>query len=91
MENFEELFKKEMVENISNLVEEKMKVLKEINDFNEKDKKLSLTTEEFQMMLPDNLKNKFKEVMRLNYQVEEYYFTLAYQLGIKYGLHTSKR
>ena len=83
MEKFEELFDKEMVENISNLVEDKMKILKE-------DKKLSACMEELDNLLPEDLQEKFDEVMRLNYQVEDYYFTLAYLLGIKYGEKTSK-
>ena len=90
MEKFEELFDKEMVENISNLVEDKMKILKEVKDFREKDKKLSACMEELDNLLPEDLQEKFDEVMRLNYQVEDYYFTLAYLLGIKYGEKTSK-
>lgn len=85
MEGFEELFDEEMVENISNLVEEKMKILKEVKDFSEKDKKLSSCLEELDNILPEEFQQKFDEVMRLTYQVEEYYFTLAYLLGMKYG------
>ena len=90
MEKFEGLFDKEMVENISNFVEEKMKILKDVKDFKEKDKMLSLAMEELDSMLPEEQQEKFDEVMRLNYQVEEYYFTLAYLLGMKYGEKISK-
>ena len=90
MEKFEELFDQEMVENISNLVEEKMKVLKEVEDFRIKDKKLSNTMEELENALPDELQEKFDDVMRLTYQVEDYYFTLAYLLGMKYGEKMNK-
>ena len=90
MESFEELFDKEIVENVSNLVEEKMKILKNVNDFKEKDKKLSFCMEELDNLLSDELKEKFDEVMRLTYQVEDYYFTLAYLLGAKYGEKLSK-
>ena len=90
MEKFEGLFDKEMVENISNFVEEKMKILKDVKDFKEKDKMLSLAMEELDSILPEEQQEKFDEVMRLNYQVEEYYFTLAYLLGMKYGEKISK-
>ena len=85
MEKFEELFDQELIENISNLVEEKMKILKDVDDFREKDRKLSNCMEEFESKLPEELQGKFDDVMRLNYQVEDYYFTLAYLLGMKYG------
>ena len=90
MEKFEELFDKEIVENISNFVEEKMKLLKDVEDFKEKDKKLTISMEELDKFLTDELQEKFDEVMRLNYQVEEYYFTLAFLLGMKYGGKISK-
>ena len=90
MEKFEGLFDKEMVENISNFVEEKMKILKDVKDFKEKDKMLSIAMEELDSILPEEQQEKFDEVMRLNYQVEEYYFTLAYLLGMKYGEKISK-
>lgn len=90
MERFEELFDEEMVENISNLVEEKMKILKDVEDFREKDKKLSSYLEELDNLLPEELQEKFDDIMRLNYQVEEYYFTLAYLLGMKYGEKMNK-
>lgn len=90
MEKFEGLFDKEMVENISNLVEEKMRILKDVRDFKEKDRMLSMAMEELEKMLPEEQQDKFDEVIRLNYQVEEYYFTLAYFLGMKYGEKISK-
>ena len=40
--------------------------------------------------IPEEQQDKFDEVIRLNYQVEEYYFTLAYFLGMKYGEKISK-
>ena len=90
MDNFEELFDVDMVESISNLVEDKMKILNQVKDFQEKDKKLSTTMEELDNELPEELKDKFDDVMRLTYQVEEYYFTLAYLLGTKHGGQINK-
>lgn len=90
MDKFEELFDEEMVENISNLVEDKMRILREVRKFNEIDQKLSNTMEELDSKLSEDLREKFDDVMRLNYQAEDYYFTLAYLLGMKYGEKTSK-
>ena len=90
MENFDELFDKDFVENISNLVEDKMKLLKDVKDFREKDKELSNQMEELDGMLPEELRDKFDDVVRLTYQLEDYYFTLAYLLGSKYGEKKSK-
>lgn len=90
MENFEELFDKITVKNISNLVEEKMKLLKNVQDFKEKDRKLYLAMEELDNILSDELREKFDNIVRLTYQVEEYYFTLAYILGTKYCKDTEK-
>ena len=90
MSDFGEFFDKETIKNISNLVEDKMNLLNEVKDFKEKDKKLSTSMEEFENTLPEDLKEKFNDIIRLNYQVEEYYFTLAYLLGSKYGEKLSK-
>ena len=53
-------------------------------DFREKDKMLTICLEEMDSLLSKELKEKFDNVMKLTYQVEEYYFTLAYLLGSKY-------
>ena len=41
--------------------------------------------DEFDLILEDNQKKKFNEIMELIYNTEEYYFALAYSLGVKYG------
>lgn len=90
MERFEGTFDNETVEHISNLVESKMHILREIEEFKKIDKKLSIFMEELENALPENLKDKFDEIIKLTYQTEEYYFTLAYSLGIKYGSNLNK-
>lgn len=90
MNNFEELFNRDVVESISNLVESKMKLLKQVKYFKEKDEKLSTIMEEFDRELPEELKNKFDDIIRLTYLIEEYYFTLAFLLGSKYGRETER-
>ncbi len=82
-DDVEKIFNEETVEKISNLVEEKMPMLRDVKDFQEKDKMLAICTEELEKLLSGELREKFDNVMRLTYQVEEYYFTLAYILGSK--------
>ncbi len=84
MNDVEDLFDKETVKHISNLVEDKIELLKDVKDFKEKEKMLSIYMDEIDEELPENLKEKFDDIIRLMYQLEQYYFTLAYMLGSKY-------
>ena len=81
MKDLKALFDAETIENISNMVEDKMYILNNVKDFHEKDKAFAIALEKLELGLPEELKNQFNEVMRLNYQIESYYFTLAYFLG----------
>ncbi len=90
MEGLEELLDLKTVKHISNFVEEEMDALKSVEDFKLKEKKLSILTEEIENALPEELKEKFDDMTRLTYQVEEYYFSLAYLLGIRDGKKLDK-
>ncbi len=81
MDNLKNLFDEDTVENISNYVESKMYLLNQIPDFKEKDKKLANKTEDLENLLSADLKNKLDDVMKLHYQIDSYYFALAYFLG----------
>ena len=81
MINFESLFDKSTVENISNIVEEKMYILNNIKDFHKKDKQFATLLDELKDSLSDEQNNKFDTLMKINYQIDSYYFTLAYFLG----------
>ena len=70
---------------ITNLINDKMEKLKKYKDFSEKYTKLYDLIDEIDLILNDNQKYKFNEIMKLIYETEEYYFALAYSLGIKYG------
>ena len=70
---------------ITNLINDKMEKLKKYKDFNEKYTKLYDTIDEMDGILEDSQKYKFNEIMKLIYETEEYYFALAYSLGVKYG------
>ncbi len=90
MKDLEQLFDMEFVEDISNLVESKMSVLQKVKDFKKKDKELSREMEELDNMLPEDMKSKFDDVIRHTYEVEQYYFTLAYLIGTKYSKKMGK-
>ena len=85
MNNDEELFDSEMISYITQFVEGREDVLKNVKDFKEKDKMLSLSLEALENNLSKENKEKLDKVMKLMYQIEEYYITLAYMLGTKYG------
>ena len=85
MENKKEIFATENYKHIAKFVEEKIPVLKENIDFKEKYTKLSDLIDDMDKNLPSEYKEQFDEIIKLTYSVEEYYFALAYSLGIKYG------
>lgn len=81
----EELFDSDMVNYITQFVESKEDILKNIKDFKDKDKMLSLSLEALENELSKDNKEKLDKFVKLMYQIEEYYITLAYILGTKYG------
>ena len=84
MEANEKLFDKERVNKINEFVEGKSNILNEIKDFKEKEKILSLCMESLEKELSKEHKENFEKVIKLMYQVEEYYITLAYSLGTNF-------
>ena len=90
MNDLNNLFDENTVETISNLVEEKMPLLNIITTFKEKDHSLAIATEELENSLSEDLKNKLDNVMRLHYQIDSYYFTLAYFLGKQHAEQLQK-
>ena len=85
MSDLSNLFDEDTVEAISNLVESKMNLLNKVPAFKEKDQALATATEDLENALSDELNDKFDDVMRLHYQIDSYYFTLAYFLGLQHG------
>ena len=90
MGDLSNLFDEDTVEAISNLVEEKMPLLNGVQSFKEKDQALAIATEEFENSLSEKLNNKFYDVMKLHYQIDSYYFTLAYFLGKQHSEQIKK-
>ena len=90
MNDLTNLFDKETVSNISELVQSKMKVLNKTLEFKEKDKHFSEILENFENSLSEDLKEQFDDVIKTHYQILDYYFTLAYFLGVKQGNQIAK-
>lgn len=80
-----EIFENENYKIISNLVEEKIPILRQNQEFNQKYKNLMLKIEELSSTLQGEEKEKLDEIIKLFYETEAYYFALSYSLGVKYG------
>lgn len=78
-------FKEKDYKFISDLIENKLPILRKNEDFNKKYLKLWDAIEELEKNLTEEQKNKFNEIIQLFYQTEEYYFAFSYSLGVKYG------
>ena len=90
MNNSKELFDKDTISYINQFVESKDELIKDAKDFKEKDDMLCLYMEDLENKLSKENKEKFDKVIKLMYQVEEYYIALAYMLGSKYGNNIEK-
>lgn len=80
-----EIFKNNNYKHISNFVESKSNVLRQVKEFNSIYIKNINLIEELDKELKDEQKSKFNYIINSIYELEEYYFALAYSLGIKYG------
>ena len=85
MENKIDFFESGDYKFITNMISEKINILKRSKNFNEKYTKLYDLIDELDLILNDEQKKKFNEMMDLFYSTEEYYFALSYSLGVKYG------
>lgn len=90
MESTRAIFENDNYKSISELVNGKIHVLRENQDFNEKYVRF------FDLMdkLSENLNGEnidlFNEFIELYYKTEEYYLALAFSLGVKYGEELNK-
>lgn len=80
-----EIFNNGDYEFISNLIEKKLPILRENEEFNKKYMRLTDSMEELESTLSEKQKEQFREIVKLFYETEQYYFALSYSLGIKYG------
>lgn len=90
MKNEEEIFNNDSYKFISNLVEEKISILRNNKNFNEKYTRLTNEIENLEKHLNQEQREQFNEIIKLFYETEEYYFALSYSLGIKYGKDLEK-
>ena len=90
MKNEEEIFNNDSYKFISNLVEEKISILRNNKNFNEKYTRLTNEIENLETHLNQEQREQFNEIIKLFYETEEYYFALSYSLGIKYGKDLEK-
>ncbi len=81
MEFSKNLFSKENVEEISSIINNKMNLLNDIPEFKMMDSNLAISQEKFENSLTLEQKLNFDNLMKLNYQINDYYFMLAYYLG----------
>ena len=80
-----QIFENENYKYISNLVEEKIPILRQNKEFNQKYENLMLKIDQLSSMLEGEPKEILEEIIKLFYETEAYYFTLSYSLGVKYG------
>ena len=85
MENKIDFFENEDYKFVTNMINEKIDILKQNKNFKEKYTRLYDLIDELDEALSDEQKKNFNEMMDLIYSTEEYYFALAYSLGVKYG------
>ncbi len=90
MIDFENIFDEDTVESISNLVEGKMHLLNKVSSFKKKDEALANSIEQLENVLSMEQNAKLNDVMRLHYQIDSYYFTLAYFLGKQHAEQIEK-
>lgn len=85
MDNKIEFFENGDYKFITNLISERMDKLRECEEFDKKYQKLYDLMDDIELLFDDKQKEKFNEIVKLFYETEEYYFALAYSLGVKYG------
>lgn len=84
------VFENENYKYISEFVEAKIPILRTNSNFEKQYIQVSKLMEEIEEELSDIQKKKFDEMIKLIYKTEEYYFALAYSLGVKYGEDLTK-
>ena len=70
---------------ISDLIEDKIPILKQNKEFENEYLRLTDLIENIDKNIQETYKEQFNEMIELFYTTEKYYFALAYSLGVKYG------
>ena len=69
---------------ISNFIEDKLQRLRQIEEFNARYLENTGLIEELFSKLNVEEKEKFDKVIKMNYELESYYFAYSFLLGAKY-------
>ena len=85
-----EIFQGDNLKIVSELVEKNIRILRQNQTFNQKYLRLTQAIDEIEKDLKAEQKQKLNEIITLFYATEEYYFALAYSLGVKYGQELEK-
>lgn len=85
-----EIFQGDNLKIVSELVESNIGILRQNQTFNQKYLRLTQAIDEAEQNLNVEQKQKLNEIITLFYVTEEYYFALAYSLGVKYGQDLEK-
>lgn len=80
-----EIFEGENYKKISELIDKNIPILRKNQNFNKKYLRLTQAIDEADLILNEGQKEKLNEIITLFYETEEYYFALAYSLGVKYA------
>lgn len=70
---------------ISNFIEDKLPELREIDKYNKIYLENSSLIEELDSLLQEEERQKFNDIIKTNYELENYYFAYAFLLGAKYS------
>ena len=70
---------------ISNFVEDKLPELRKIDKYNKIYLENSSLIEELDSLLQKEEKQKFNDIIKINYELENYCFAYAFLLGAKYS------
>ena len=80
-----QIFKDGDYKYISRFIEDKLTILRQEEEFNDKYLRLNDKIEKLADSLSLNDKESLYEIIDLFYETEEYYFAFSYCLGVKYG------
>ena len=84
------IFENERFESITDFIEQKIPLLKENKDFTNKYNKLYEIIDKLRVNMNEVENELLDQLIDLNYEVDKYYFILAYSLGAKYGEELGK-
>lgn len=79
------LFSSNNYKYISNFIETRIKELRNIEEFNTLNIKNTNLENKLESSLNKEQKNIFDDYLKSIYELEEFYFALAYSLGVKYA------